>query len=1047
VQPHEITSALWGVADLIRDTFKQGKYQGVILPLTVLRRIDCVLAPTRDKILERYHELKGKLENLDNALRKVSKHAFYNTSKFTFELLLNDQEHLAANLRKWIDGFSPNVRTVLERFEFDDTIRRLDRAGLLYLVIERFKQVDLGPDAIDNLALGTVFEEMIRRFNEALNENPGEHFTPREVIKLMVELMIAPDRRALSQKNVVRTVYDPCCGTGGMLTITRDTIREAASNREADIHVFGQEVNPETWAVCVSDFFLTTESGRDAENIAFGSSLSKDGHQGATFDYLITNPPYGRDWKMDEDAVEEESKRGNAGRFGAGTPRISDGQLLFLQHLVAHMKPADQGGGRAAILTNGSPLFMGDAGSGESEIRRWLIENDLVEAIVALPEQLFYNTGIASYIWLLSNRKAEERRGRVQLIDASGEAYWTPMRRSLGDKRRMLTDEARARVLDEYARFSDSDSSRIVRNQDLGFRKCRLRVSGHAETEKSRLDERWREFIELSLDDDPNEYTSRCIAPIAPEVLVDTEYTDPKAGCIGMLGYAVAFQKYFPPYSTARRESLKAEFGCEPILFGEISLPFWCIPLLADELDSNPCLLWVPRSPNQAVRLDRPKARAEAYFPVVLSGGDVDSRYVTAYLNSPLGREFREWAARGVAWRWNRRDDLNRIPVFLPSIEVQVSIVAASAELRASMMRYNEMTQCLWVAPNRVVAEIRDIRSNGNEWIDLLPFPLAKAYWKSLVDPDLERQSRERLEFFEVLATFWASLLLGAVARIRPMSNEMSDELIAVPTRVFDNVLKTANELRKCIDAPTMGIWSQVVIRLSAELRGLRREDEELVSSMFGKISADIVDSIISKEIGAALFKASTYRNDWKGHASTLGSDVARGRLAILDRLIGDVRKALAPFLARMELVRAGACEMGRDTTRYQCEVVCGTRWPLVTRTIETNKRWFARSHYLLERGTDWSFELHIPFLIDRYGYCWIFDRFRREEGVRVVCYDSDQFEPRVLEPEEGKVLNATLDLWWQLLERSEPSAPVAIPVPKSISLSRNQGGASRGHV
>ena len=522
----EIVSFLWGVAGLIRDTFKRGKYQDVILPLTVLRRLDCVLAPTKEKVLGKQAELRDrKLENLDPQLRRVSGFAFYNTSRYDFEKLLADAPHLAANLRNYIAGFSPNMREVLEKFDFDNTISKLDEAGLLFQVLERFKNVDLHPNKIDNPTMGTIFEELIRRFNEALNENPGEHFTPRDVIHLMVDLMLAGDETEIRAKGAIRTIYDPCCGSGGMLMITKEHITvglqkngdllHPAINKDAEIHLFGQEVNPETWAVSKSDLFMKDPTGRDADNIAYGSTLSNDRHAGKTFDYLIANPPYGKDWKRDEDTVRTEHERGTAGRFGAGLPRISDGQLLFLLHMLAHAKEAKDGGSRIAIIMNGSPLFTGDAGSGESEIRRFILEKDLLEALIALPEQLFYNTGIATYIWVVTNRKTAARAGKVQLIDAShfdqdakAGLFCTQMRRSLGDKRREILLDRSQDVLKIRADFRDGDTrkfrkdgidedivvSRIFPTTHFGFRKITverpLRLNFQVSPERmARLDE------------------------------------------------------------------------------------------------------------------------------------------------------------------------------------------------------------------------------------------------------------------------------------------------------------------------------------------------------------------------------------------------------------------------------------------------------------------------------------------------------------------------------------------------------------------------------
>ena len=482
VNHSEIVSFLWGVADLIRDTFKRGKYQDVILPLTVLRRLDCVLAGTKEGVLKRQAQLKGKgLEDLDAQLRRASGFAFYNTSRYDFEKLLADAPHLAANLRNYIAGFSPNMREVLEKFDFDNTISKLDEAGLLFQVIERFKKVDLHPEKIDNPTMGTIFEDLIRRFNEALNENPGEHFTPRDVVHLMVDLMLAGDSDRIRRKGIVCTVYDPCCGSGGMLMITKEHVTvglrkngdvlRPAINPAAEIHLFGQEVNPETWAVSKSDLFMKDPTGRDADNIAYGSVLSNDRHAGRGFDYLIANPPYGKDWKRDEDAVRAEHERGVSGRFAPGLPRISDGALLFLLHMLAHTKAPKEGGSRIAIIMNGSPLFAGDATSGESEIRRFILEHDLLEALIALPEQLFYNTGIATYVWVVTNRKAPARKGKVQLIDASyfdqetkQGLFCIQRSKSLGDKRREIPPERAQDIVKVLADFRDGDTRRITKD-------------------------------------------------------------------------------------------------------------------------------------------------------------------------------------------------------------------------------------------------------------------------------------------------------------------------------------------------------------------------------------------------------------------------------------------------------------------------------------------------------------------------------------------------------------------------------------------------------
>ncbi|GAA2439121.1 N-6 DNA methylase [Streptomyces mauvecolor] len=428
----------WSVADLLRGDYKQSDYGKVILPFTVLRRLECVLEPTRERVNETVENLKGQgIDNTDHFLRRASGHSFYNTSTYTLRSIAGDASNAATLLQKYVGAFSDNAREVLDKYEFNQQIRKLDDANLLYQVIGKFTDLDLHPEAVPNHNMGYVFEELIRRFAEQSNETAGEHFTPREVIKLMVNLLIAPDGDALSVPGTVRTVMDPACGTGGMLSAAEEHIKDR--NPDATVEVYGQELNPESWAICRSDLMI---KGQDPEHIAYGNSFSDDGHSREKFDYLLANPPFGVEWKKVKDDVEYEHKSlGEAGRFGAGLPRINDGSLLFLQHMISKMKPVDVhggGGSRVAIIFNGSPLFTGAAGSGESEIRRWILENDWLEAIVALPDQLFYNTGISTYFWILTNRKAKDHKGKVVLLDARDQ--WVKMRKSLGDKRKELGD-------------------------------------------------------------------------------------------------------------------------------------------------------------------------------------------------------------------------------------------------------------------------------------------------------------------------------------------------------------------------------------------------------------------------------------------------------------------------------------------------------------------------------------------------------------------------------------------------------------------------------
>lgn len=431
----DMVGFIWSVADLLRGDYKQSEYGKVILPLTVLRRLDCVLEPTKPAVLAAAERLQNSnVGNVEPLLRRAAKQEFYNVSPLDFRGLLGDPDHIDRSLRLYIDAFSPGAVEVLEKYGFDAQITRLADAGLLYQVVARFADIDLHPATVDNLQMGYVFEELIRKFSEAGNETAGEHFTPREVIRLMVNLLLADESDTLATPGIVKTLYDPACGTGGMLSTAEEWVR--SHNEQARLELFGQELNGETYAICRSDMML---KGHDAGNIVYGNSFSQDGHEGRTFDYMLANPPFGVEWKKVQRIIEEEAARGFAGRFGAGTPRINDGSLLFLQHMISKMKPVADGGSRLAIVFNGSPLFTGAAGSGESEIRRWILENDWLEGIVALPDQLFYNTGISTYFWILSNRKRPEHRGKVVLLDAREQ--WVKMRKSLGDKRKEISPE------------------------------------------------------------------------------------------------------------------------------------------------------------------------------------------------------------------------------------------------------------------------------------------------------------------------------------------------------------------------------------------------------------------------------------------------------------------------------------------------------------------------------------------------------------------------------------------------------------------------------
>jgi len=464
---------IWDLADLLRGPYKRNEYQKVILPFTVLKRFDCVLSDSKSKVLETYNQFKGQFENMEHVLHEASKDkkgnplGFYNYSKYDFKTLLEDPEHIEQNLIHYIDSFSKNVQDIFEKFKLKAQIEKLSKTDRLFRLVKKFSEskVDLHPDVVSNHEMGTIFEELTRKFAEQSNEEAGDHFTPKDVVELMTKLMFIENGVHLTKKNLIKTVYDPACGTGGMLSSCKDFISKM--NESVDIVLFGQEINDEIFAICKSDMLIR---GEDANNVKGGddlSTLSKDQFPNEKFDYIISNPPYGTKWEADQDEVLKESKKGFEGRFGAGTPRINDGQLLFLQHMISKMKLKEKS--RIAVITNGSPLFTGDAGSGESDIRKWIIEGDLIEAIIALPKQMFYKTDIGTYIWILTNEKPVERVGKIQLIDAISK--FKKMRKSLGKKRQYVSPDDIKEILEYYEHFKPSKNIKIFDNEEFGYTK------------------------------------------------------------------------------------------------------------------------------------------------------------------------------------------------------------------------------------------------------------------------------------------------------------------------------------------------------------------------------------------------------------------------------------------------------------------------------------------------------------------------------------------------------------------------------------------------
>jgi type I restriction enzyme M protein len=550
-----LSSFIWSVADLLRGDYKQSEYGKVILPFTVLRRLDCVLDESKPAVLAELTKRIAAKVNPEPFLLRKSGTLFYNTSPLDLNKLMGDQDHIGENLRAYMQAFSPAVRDIFESFEFHTQIDKLAKAGLLYLVTEKFANIDLHPDVVSNAQMGAVFEELIRKFAEISNETAGEHFTPREVIRLMVNLLFNEDDDALTKPGVVRSIYDPTAGTGGMLSVAGEHL--ASHNPDARLVMYGQELNPESYAICKADMLI---KGQDIANIIFGNTLSSDGQHGKVFDYMLSNPPFGVEWKKIEKEIRKEAEdQGHNGRFGPGLPRVSDGSLLFLLHLISKMRPTKDGGSRFGIVLNGSPLFTGGAGSGESEIRRSVLENDLVEAIIGLPTDMFYNTGISTYVWIVSNRKPDARKGKVQLIDASG--FWQKMRKNLGSKRKELSPEHIDEITKLFGNFKNVKkdgvpTSRIFKNEDFGYRtitverperdakgKIVLGTKGKAK-DKPMPDSSLRDTENVPLSEDVETYFKREVLPHAPDAWIDHEKTQ--------VGYEIPFNRHFYVFQPPR---------------------------------------------------------------------------------------------------------------------------------------------------------------------------------------------------------------------------------------------------------------------------------------------------------------------------------------------------------------------------------------------------------------------------------------------------------------------------------------------------------------
>jgi len=542
VNHSEISSFIWNVCDdVLRGLFKPHEYGDIILPFTVLRRLDCVLEEHKDTVIDLYKEYQHKVEDPTPIILNQIHTTFFNHSKYDLNRLRQDPSNVQMNLQNYLGGYSENVVEIIENFQLEKPIEKLNKNNRLFQFIDKFSEIDLHPNRVTNHQMGQVFEELLRKFSEMSNETSGEHYTPRDIVRLLVSLVFSQDEQELQGEGKVRSIFDPCCGTGGMLTIGKEWVLENI-NDNVRFRLLGQELNPQTFSICKSDMMIT---GEDPNNIRLGSSLSEDQFQGEKFDYMTTNVPFGVSWKSEQDFIINESEN-SQGRFSVGTPRVSDGSLLFLQHLISKMEDK---GSRIGIVFNGSPLFTGDSGSGESEIRKWIIENDWLECIVSLPDQLFFNTGISTYVWIVSNKKSVKRQGKVQLID--GSSFFKPLKKSLGNKRKEISDEGRDKLLGIFRNFEEDEFCKIYPNKFFGYTKVTIEQptieNGKVVTDKQgnpKPDSSKRDFERVPLSDDIEKYIEREVKPHLPDSWMDRSKDK--------IGYEINFTKYFYQYKPLR---------------------------------------------------------------------------------------------------------------------------------------------------------------------------------------------------------------------------------------------------------------------------------------------------------------------------------------------------------------------------------------------------------------------------------------------------------------------------------------------------------------
>ncbi len=918
--PNNLAAFSWSIADLLRGDFKQSQYGRIILPFTLLRRLEGVLEETKDAVLAEYEKVK-KMNLAEEAQEKLLLRAtktsknkdglsFFNTSKIDLSKL--GEIGIKANLESYIQGFSKDAREIFEYFNFAEFIGQLNDSDLLYKVVQKVRKTDLGPKAISNHDMGLTFEELIRRFAEGSNETAGEHFTPRDIARLTTALVFMEDDDALTKSGIIRTIYDPTAGTGGFLSSGMEYLHEL--NPQGIMKAFGQELNPESYAICKANMLI---KGQDASAIHLGNSLSEDMLPNSKFDYMVSNPPWGLDWKKIQKEVTSEYKSlGLEGRFGPGLPRVSDGTLLFVMHLVSKLREKSEGGGKIGVIVNGSCLFAGDAGSGESEIRRFLIESDLLEAIIALPEGMYFNTGIKSYILIISNKKSAASKNRVQVINATD--LGLRMRKRIGSKKHYLDESAIKKVLEQYSGKESVDWSKMINGSDFGYRKVQILVDGN------------KEFENVPLSTDVNAYLASQLNGVHEKYSIDRSYVDEKDNVVGRIGYE--FNLDFIDENKSEGKQFRSYFE-------EVSL-------------NEDWSFYLNRTCNKAVfktkyHVNSKLPKAAIYFKVK-SLGSFDFDYLKYFFESDSWEEWLVTYKSNATANIQNKYELLRRKIIFPTIAEQRKVVEVLDGIEKWGVRLGELRKDVWKTTSGGYSEkkyrLPVSKDLQEQVVDIAPYPIANIihHYKNLKDTDYKSKYELLLKLFECLAIFQVSIFVPFI-----------DEIIEPGSQyLLLNGKKGKSGSKNQLKNASFGKW----VYLLGDISNLLKQSTSVSKTIC--IEHGLDDSLLK-----CFQDAVVIRNETSGHGSYPTKSSARETLLKVEKLYDRFMEAFYGLFENYTLIRPINGTWNGEYNKYQVEEFSGLgSYPFGLRDLETKSQLIDGELYLVLKDGKEVYKL-FPFV------------------------------------------------------------------------------------